>query len=170
MRNILEHFHQKQHGFTLIEIIIAVAISGIIISGITASVIQVFDGNTRSSSHMETIQDTENAGFWLNQDILTTQSVSIGETNGFPLKLSRIDWNGVIHQVTYSLSGTKLLRTVISDGVNISQTVVADNVNTSAAATNCTFADDVLTLKITSEVSSASETRIYEISLRVDQF
>jgi len=96
--------HNNQQGFTLIELIIAIAITGIITGGITMTIFQVFDGNTRSSNHMIAVRQVQDAGYWVSHDGQMAQSVVVTGVSGFPLTLTWTDWdNGDVIRVEYTL-------------------------------------------------------------------
>ncbi len=170
-----------QRGFTLLEIIIAIAISAILGLGAVVTLNQMVSGNDRASRDMTTIQQLESAGYRVSRDALTAQYVTTGENAGFPLQLDWQDWyvNGTTridenHRIEYSLSGSNLLRTksfklsTASSWVTESQTVVARNIDVNPARTFCSYSDHVITLNITAVTGNTSETYIYQIKPRTD--
>jgi len=103
-------FHKSQTGFTLIELMLAIAISGIITGGITATIFQVFDGSARTNNHMTAVRQVQNAGYWVSHDAQMAQHVYLewgGETpvgSKFPLRLTWTDWDDKDeHEVIYTL-------------------------------------------------------------------
>lgn len=161
--------NKNQKGFTMIEVVTVLAISGIVVSGITMTFYQLVIGSGRTNNHMIAIKQVQNAGFWVSHDAPSAQSVNLGESSGFPLTLSWTDWNNTVNTVTYSLDGTELWR-----DSNGQQIVVARFVDPDPAATNVEFtdtdgddADDTLILRVTIAVGSGlqqqSETREYRI-------
>jgi len=184
--------HNNQRGFTLIEVVLAIALTGIITGGITMSIFQVFDGNTRTSNHMIAVRQVQNAGYWISHDAQMAQSVELewqGETpvgTKFPLNLTWTEWDGTSHQVVYTLimpgSPKQLERqhlTYDTDGNEIGNetTIVAQYINPGLGNTSLDSTDsngdgiiDKLILKITAKVGTgsqeASETRVYEITPR----
>ena len=76
----------NQKGFTLIEVLIAVAITGLIVgaaSGAGAHVIQ----SKRTTAQMVALRQVQTAGYWVSRDALCAQSVTTGGGSGFPLTL-----------------------------------------------------------------------------------
>ena len=67
--------NKNQRGFTLIELILAIAITG----GITMAIFQVFTGNTRSTNHMIAVKQVQNAGYWLSRDTQMARDVVPGD-------------------------------------------------------------------------------------------
>jgi large repetitive protein len=98
-----------------------------------------------------------------------TQTVTLGTGSGFPFILGWQDTAGNVNQATYAVSGNNLQRSLTVNGVLSSQSTVASNINSNAAKTNCTYAAGVLTFKITSAVGTSSQTRNYQVKIRIDQ-
>ncbi len=84
----------------------AIAVTAIITGGITMSIFQVFDGNTRSSNHMIAVRQVQNAGYWVSRDVQMARSVApTADPDGFPVTLTWADWDtGDEYQVVYSVS------------------------------------------------------------------
>ncbi len=169
--------NKNQRGFTLIELVIAIAITGIITGGITMTIFQVITGNIRTSNHMTAVRQVQSAGYWVSHDTQMAQLVESGASSGFPLTLTWTEWGSenVTHQVTYTLEDNKLWRGhVISDNSTVdNQTgIMAQYID---PATSCNFTDtdgdgidDTLVLTVTATVGSGSpqeqsETRVYEV-------
>lgn len=76
----LRFINKNQRGFTIIELLVAIAISGLITSGLTLTIFQVFGGNARNSSEMIVIRQVQNAGHWISRDTLMAQVVTPAET------------------------------------------------------------------------------------------
>jgi prepilin-type N-terminal cleavage/methylation domain-containing protein len=159
--------HRNQRGFTLIEMLMVIAISGIITAGLALSVIQIFNGNAQSSSKMLAVRQVQNAGYFISQDTLMAQAVTpdLGVT-GFPLTLTWTDWNSnAIHEVVYTLlAGRKLQRETFTDSSLDTVTFVAEYIDAT-----CQFTDGKLILTVTASIGGyrpATETRTYEITPR----
>lgn len=75
LRRLIGSINKGQRGFTLVELLVAVAISGLITSGLTMSIFQVFDSNARNSSEMTVVRQVQNAGHWVSRDTLMAQAV-----------------------------------------------------------------------------------------------
>lgn len=123
----LRLFHKNQMGFTLTELMLAIAITGVITGGVTTTIFQVFNMNTRTSNHMTAVRQVQNAGYWVSHDALMAQRVVITGVSGFPLYLTWTDWeSGDVHQVTYTLADNKLQRSYSVNGVPSGTTFVAE--------------------------------------------
>jgi prepilin-type N-terminal cleavage/methylation domain-containing protein len=162
---------KDQNGFTLIEVLIAIAITGLITWGITMTIFQVFDINTRSTNRMSAITQLENAGLWVSQDVQMAQTVTPSESSGFPLTLTWNDWDtGASHVVNYTLplEDKKLWREHYIDLVLNSTKMVAEYINSDPAKTS--FVEDpegdAYIFTITATVGGESETRVYKVTPR----
>ena len=159
----------NQRGFTMIEVIMALAVTAIITGGITMTIFQVFDGNTRSSNHMIAVRQVQNAGYWISHDTQMAQSVALtAGPDGFPLTLTWADWDsGDVHKVVYTLlADNKLQREHYTNLNPDATTFVAEYID--PTGTSCQFAGGKLTFTVTATVGTQSETRTYEVVPRPD--
>ena len=143
---------KKNHGFTLIEVIIATAILGLLGSGIATTIFQTLTVNRQNVSSVTALKQVENVIFWVGRDTQMAQSVEMGVNAGFPLVISWLEWDGTSNQVTYSITGNAIQRShSVNSGAPIN-TVLANNIDSNTALTNCQFNSDVLTFTVTSSI------------------
>ena len=158
--------NKNQKGFTLIEILIAMAITGLIAGGITGAISHVIIGSARSTNHMTAVRQVQDAGYWVSRDAQMAQDITLTEPTGFPLTLDiSVDMDPANdYTISYSLDGDKLKRQENGSP----ETLIAEYIDTDQ--TTCEFIDtnednidDTLILTITATVGTESETRIYEV-------
>jgi prepilin-type N-terminal cleavage/methylation domain-containing protein len=162
--------HQK--GFTLIEMLVALAITAVIGVGISAAVVQVISVNSIATHHILAIKQVENVSYWLNHDLRMAQAVQVGGGSGFPLNLSWTEWNNTTHQVSYSITDNEMHRSYTSNGTATSGLVIGQYIDIDSNKTNCQYLNGVFTFKITASVTGfkpASETRLSQVIPRSAQ-
>ena len=164
----------NQRGFTLIEMLIAIAIAGLIISSIAAVIMQTVTVSAADSKRMEAVKQVENALHWIDRDAQMTSRNSLNTNNptlpNFPLKLSWINFDGEQHAVTYSIVSGVLQRSESVNGGTASVSSIAQHIV--AASSNYTFDGRVLIVNLTSTTvgfGSASESRTLYVIPRVGQ-
>jgi prepilin-type N-terminal cleavage/methylation domain-containing protein len=171
----MKKLRKGQGGFTLIEIVIAIAIAGLITAGITVAIMQILTINTRASNHMVAVRQVQQAGKEVSKDTLQAQTVNASGTQGFPLILSWAEWGtNQTHTVKYELVGPpdevkKLQRTHSINGGNLTVTTVAEYIasnQTSCAPLGVLPAGSALSFTVTATLGDQSETRLYEVERR----
>ena len=163
---------KDQKGFALIEMAVAVAITGLLTVGATTAVFQVSTNITRGNNHMTAVKQVENALHWISRDAQMAQIVEPNGVSGFPLNLSWILWDNTMHQVTYALEGGELKRNHVANGGEPSEAMVAQYIDSDSDMTNCQSVNGTLIFKVTAIAGEGSqvvsETRVCEISPRPD--
>lgn len=167
-------------GFTLIELVIAMAITVLISGASTMALSQIYGGTGRNNNHLTTVRQVESAGFWISRDAQRAQSISTDNlTSPDFLLLNWTEWdndgNPIYHSVRYSFDNItanigRLKRSYWSSAGANQQTLVglnlyynpSDSDNTSKA----TYQSPLLTIRLTAILDKAHETREYRIKRR----
>jgi len=68
MRLLRKQLYYKQHGFTLVELIVAVAITTIILVGLSSTTTQLIKNSQSNYNQMTAIRNLDAAGLWLVRD------------------------------------------------------------------------------------------------------
>ena len=176
---------RNQKGFTAIEMLVAVAISGAIGGGILLSIYQTTSYQAVDRARMSCIKDLENAIHYIVQDAQMAQKIVLAEDDdSFPLTLSWTEWDvnslEYEHVVTYTLTGSQsseMERKHLAYDTAGSETrndvnIVASNIEADYTKTNCAYAGGVLSLELTAKITGfpkeISESRDVEIVRRTD--
>jgi prepilin-type N-terminal cleavage/methylation domain-containing protein len=163
-------FNRNQRGFTLIEMLTVVAITGLIAIGASIATAQVLHQSTRNSDYTTASRHTLNAINWISCDAQMAQTVQPDGASGFPLTLSWVDWDNTLHQVIYTLEDSKIRRGYSIGGGEPRDILIAEYIDPDAQMTNCEFDGGVLTLQVTATVGegrqTSSVTKVREISPR----
>jgi len=164
--------NKDQRGFTIIELLVALAITCLITGGVTMAIFQVFAGNARTSNHMTAVRQVQNAGYWIGRDAQMAQTVDTGVFSGCPLTLGWTEYgvDGDVHQVVYALVDSQLRRSHSVNSGEPVETLVAQYID--STGTDCQFAGGKVTLTVMATVGGfpeeTSETRVYEVIPRPD--
>jgi prepilin-type N-terminal cleavage/methylation domain-containing protein len=161
-----------QRGLTLVELVIVVALAGLVSIAITATAFQVFTFSARISNEMTAIRQVQQAGFWVSPDVMMAQDIEPGVSSGFPLTLNWTDLEtDDAHEVVYTLENMgngleRLVREHSVNGANPDTMVVAEYID-QAGTSFVADGDDGFKLTVTATVGGHSETRTYEVQPRV---
>ena len=180
----MQYFKHGQKGFTLIELLVAIPIAALVMLATGGVILQVIQSG-RATSQMTAIRQVQNAGRWISQDGLQSESTCTPSDNCSdlaPNSLCRFVWTDpdtvLLHSVVYRLvpmgSGSlqKLEReeTIGVGGAHLTR-IVAYNLDGAvcsvawkAPPANSTF---VLTVRAT--VGLKTENREYEVTPRPGQ-
>jgi len=174
---ILNKYFLYNRGFTLLELMVALAIGALLSTGAAAAIYQLWNVNNIDSARVKAVKEVENAVHWLNRDAQMAQKVEVNGTD-YWLKLTWVTWeeNQKI-EVVYSLASDTLIRKYYEyeneTADLISSMTIARHLITSGDQTSCSFItneEDVdessgiylnaLILEITAEGSSGSKSAV----------
>ncbi len=154
----------RQKGFTLLELLVAMAVGGVVMAGALAAVYQVVWGTSRTNSQVVALNDVHQAALQLKKDLEMTQSADL--PGGAAINLSWTDYTSFDleenknHTSSYVLSNGELQRTY--DGT---MSIVGRNIT----SVSFTQDDRVINVAITAtagDMSPRSETLEFSVYLR----
>jgi prepilin-type N-terminal cleavage/methylation domain-containing protein len=177
--------NKNQRGVTLLELLLVIAMTGVISGGITMTFFQTLTGTVRANNRVIAISQAQNAGYWVSNYAQLAQVVVVDhdDPTGFPLVLSWIDWDDTENEVTYTLEDmvggemVQLKQSYAVDDEDPVETVVAQFIDPDPANTHVIYVDTngddvedtvILTMKVIvgSGEQEQVETRVYNITPR----
>ena len=165
---IMKIMPNKQNGYTLIEIILGLALAALLTTGITVFAMQTVNATSDSKERMHAIMQVENAGYWVSRDIQMSGNFTLGDNAGFPLQMLRIDTDQNEYEVTYSFSENNIIRSQVKNEEGPFQSIIAQNINTAESLTNLSDTSGLLIFNITSTYGDVDVSRTYKIKPRLD--
>ena len=160
-----------QMGFTIIEMAVALIITGIIAAGAIMATMQIATQGTRNSEFTTASRHAQNAIQWISRDAQMSQTLTLNGASGFPLDLDWVQWDNSDHQIIYTISDGELRRSYYVNGEQQNETLVAQYINSVAENSTCEItAENTLLVKITATTGagprSISVTKEREITPR----
>jgi prepilin-type N-terminal cleavage/methylation domain-containing protein len=141
-----------ERGMTMVELVTAVAVTGVIVAFLGTAVYQIITVSASGNDRLTALHELQNAAHWFNRDAQQAVTASTGAT----LSLTLSDGSSV----TYSLAGTELRRTR-----GATQTTLGRNI----AAAAFSFSGRVVTMSLTAAPAGrygVSESATYQVTLR----
>jgi prepilin-type N-terminal cleavage/methylation domain-containing protein len=193
VKNMQRH---SQKGFTIVELIIAIAIIGLITPMLVSMLSQLSTSNSVITHRQIAINEIQNAIDRVSEDIFTAQSIVIKNSSGSQkspdpitkmialdlagaadtLTMSYMEWNNTLHTVEYKLdNGGTLTRynSILVSGQTTptqSQTLIARSISTCAGTWDTNL--KTMTLNVVATVGEnhpRSESRTVQINPRPAQ-
>jgi prepilin-type N-terminal cleavage/methylation domain-containing protein len=124
---------KAQQGITLVELIVALAITGVIITFLGTVIYQIVKVTGYGNDQLIASHELENASFWFNFD--GQQAVSANTSSGLTLTLSD---NSTL---TYTLSGSELRRTVGGSYITLARNIASLSFSISGRVVTMTIID-----------------------------
>ena len=158
---------KDERGITLVELLVVLAITGLIV-GILATVIyQIFDITGWGNSTLVVQHDLQNAATWLNRDVLTA---SRAEVSGSQMVLEVPYYNTAVadfltRTITYTLSGDELLREDASGSTLVLARYV-DPSRFSFSPTDIVTAPNVITVTLFSKEGDVRGSGTFALKMR----
>ncbi len=160
-----------QAGFTLVELLVAVAISGLVSLGAAIASAQVLSQTTKNNDYTLASRNVLNASYWISHDASMAQTIN--GTEGFPqtedLSLFWRGWDNTRYSANYTLENG-ILKRIYSENETITTMIIASNINPDPSKTYCVYENGILTVTITSSVGAGDKvvnvTKVRQITPR----
>ena len=164
MRRLLGGLFRNCQGFTLTEMLVAMAITGIILGGLATTIVQLTKVSQRDSDRITAIRNLDTAGSWFIRDLQPAQSplpTSVALNPGSnTLTINQSVLAPSDTTVSYSVNGTKQLQRTGGSHTSI----VADHIESVAYSSGSPN-----TVQITAIVGNTTVTRTYKALSRITQ-
>jgi prepilin-type N-terminal cleavage/methylation domain-containing protein len=144
-----------QEGITLVELLIAIAITGIIVSFLGTAIYQIITVTEYGNDRLTAMHELQNASHWFSLD----GQGAITATGGDELALTLYDSSSI----SYSLVGTELRRTAGGTQMTLARNITSADFSVE---------DRVITMSLTASPigrDSVSETGVYKVYLRPEE-
>jgi len=82
----------KNEGFTVVEMLVAVAITSLLVPAITSSMIQIMKGTDRNNNENVALADMDNVSLWMSRDLTQADSTDLVDCSVGTQTSVRIDW------------------------------------------------------------------------------
>lgn len=148
-----------QRGFTLPELLITIAITGLIVSLLGVAIYQIITVTESGNDRMTAIHELQNAGHWVTLDGQMARTATSGD-NELVLALPLPDDFLITYAVTYEVVNSELRRTA-----DESQMILARNISDISFSVE----NRIITMTITSSLggrANISEQGTYKVCLR----
>ena len=122
---------RREAGFTLVELIVAVALLGLLAATLGSLVFQIIQTTETGYEESVTNYELQNVGYWYHRDVQNTTGV----TTGASLILTQTDNT----TRTYLISGSDLLRQSDGPTLTLSQNVASANFSRSGQVVSMTL-------------------------------
>ena len=157
----------NQRGFTIVEMMVTLALTAVISLGASMASAQVLNQTSHNANYVTASRQAMNAISWISRDAQMAQVVD--GASSFPaghLVFTWTTWDNDVDRVVYSLSNGQLRRAWAVNDAEPVETVVAEYINPNPSLTGCDANNNMLSLKITASVGQGS--RISDVTLTHD--
>ena len=112
---------QRQKGFTLIEVVLAVGIAGVVVATIAMTITTLLMNSQQPTTQQVLLQQVKSAGYQLTRDIQMSSNVTLSAPNGFPFTINipvdQVENND--YTVDYRFDGNTLKRQQFDSSANL---------------------------------------------------
>ena len=165
----------REKGFTLVELLVALAVGSVILTGAVLSIYSIMVTNVRGNGQVVALTDINRAALAIKNDLLMAQTTDL--VDGVPKSSANLTWYdytssfgsafGTDHSASYSLAGRQLRRTY--DGT---VSIVGRNVTSISFTQSVTQTGKAVTVIISTgntTLASGIETLNFSVHLRSEE-
>ena len=160
---------RREKGFTLIEVIVALAIISVIIVALSMTITTIVTNSQGTTERSVVLRQVQNAGYSISRDVQMAEDVTLDGTSGFPLILDipvDTDENNN-YSVNYLFDGDKIMRQVYdSSHILIKERSVAEYIDV-GETTFSALSFNTYELTIKASNGEAVAERSYQIKQRL---
>jgi type II secretory pathway pseudopilin PulG len=156
---------ERGGAFTLIELLIGLAVTALLIGLVASAVDQTVSINASSGARTAAIRQVDVSIDSMRRDIQMAQQVGTSGSNGFPLCLTWKEWDNTTCVVTYWLEGSQLKRGIAINGGTRKDSVLASDISL-IQVNNLPYSGGAFNVLITATVGgfkAASESRTFQV-------
>jgi prepilin-type N-terminal cleavage/methylation domain-containing protein len=164
---MMRSFCKRSRGFTLIELVVSLAIGAVLLIGLTTTAMQVIKNSQLTSARTVVVRNVDTTGAWFVRDFQSTSMsqlppsvVLIPTSNGTPsLTINQSLLSASDTQIRYTIDATNhLFRNNVTSGTTL---MIASNISQVQYITGSN------TITVISTSGTVTTTRSYQISSRV---
>jgi prepilin-type N-terminal cleavage/methylation domain-containing protein len=160
-----------QKGFTLLELVVGVAIMAIVVGGIGSTMVTLLLNYDRVSGQNTVLPQIQSTGYWVSRDVQTARTVTPGPYQGFPITMSiPIDQeeSNDYHVGYYLVNGTLTRKMFDSSMTLLYATHIADYIyNVDTAFVTVSGNTSFHQLTVSAKKDKEEVTRVYQVSQRL---
>jgi len=162
----------KQKGFTLVELLVALAITGILLLVLVLTIHSILVNTTNNNDKVVVLSNVDRAALYIRRDLQQAQDTDLPEY-GAPQSSCTLTWiditgfttdNSTSHSCTYALVDTNLERSY--DGIT---SIIARQIEDIEFCENGSFIDIAITSADSVSLRQPSKTLNFSINMRGEE-
>jgi prepilin-type N-terminal cleavage/methylation domain-containing protein len=172
MRDMMKTMETREQGYTLIELIVVIAIVGFI-AGVMAIMFNVVSKvSVTSTGQNIVLSQIQQSGTWVTRDIISAENVTLYTSGNRLCRISRYQWNGTDNISTvfvdYDIIGGKLLRTVEPGNPQIiAQFISPHHAGTDLVASTALSENNTYIFTVQANYNNSIYSRVYKMNQRI---
>lgn len=173
----LRHRSSEQGGFTLLEVIVSLAIASFLVTSVSMAFMQITMITVQSRSHMQAVRQVQTAGYWVSRDSHMAKEVNPQPPQSSPVELPwqlTFTWEDITgasqYKAVYTITADQVLERAyyINDVQQGGVIVIAEHIVSDWAQTYYdTSVAYGAVFGVTASVGGITETRVYDVLSRL---